>query len=288
MEKYRVLFCVPPTFNNPGVYYWPDLLVVIKQDLDTFVSHHDTVKTMEEYDALVDKTAYDIIAVQMGSIAPQVIEHQILNNPNLKWVHSLSAGIDGYVAKQVFRDSPIPLTNAKGAFSAVLGEFVALGVLFNTKHLERFMLRKKEHKWETEPMELVSNKHMAIIGYGDIGAACAKIAKNGFGMKVSGLKRDPTSVGELERQYCDEVVGNDQYDRLISEADFVVGVLPKVPGLTDDFFSTQSTFSKMKPSAVFMNIGRGTTVNEDDLADALMTKRIAGAVLDVFKVEPLP
>ena len=68
----------------------------------------------------------------------------------------------------------------------------------------------------------------------------------------------------------------------------MVGVLPKVPNLTDDFFNMESTFSKMKDSAVFMNIGRGTTVNEDDLVDALNKKVIAGAVLDVFKTEPLP
>ena len=66
---------MPPNFNNPGLYYWPDLLAVIKKDLDVFVSHYDTVKTMEEYEALTDKTAYDIIAMQMGSIAPSVIEH---------------------------------------------------------------------------------------------------------------------------------------------------------------------------------------------------------------------
>jgi len=67
----------------------------------------------------------------------------------------------------------------------------------------------------------------------------------------------------------------------------VVGVLPGVPGVTDDFFNMKSTFSKMKKSAVFMNIGRGTCVNEDDLVKALKTKKIGGAVLDVFKVEPL-
>jgi len=127
----------------------------------------------------------------MGSIAPGVLEKQISQNKNLKWVHSISAGIDGYVAVKSFKESPIPLTNAKGAYSAVLGEFIALGVLYHTKHLERFMQRKKEHKWEIEPMELVSNKTMAIVGYGDIGAACAKIAKNGFGMKVIGIKRRP-------------------------------------------------------------------------------------------------
>jgi len=68
----------------------------------------------------------------------------------------------------------------------------------------------------------------------------------------------------------------------------VVGVLPKVVGQTDNFFNMQSCFSKMKKTAVFMNIGRGTTVNEDDLATALKDGTIAGAVCDVFKVEPLP
>jgi phosphoglycerate dehydrogenase-like enzyme len=128
---------------------------------------------------------------------------------------------------------------------------------------------------------------MAIVGYGDIGAACAKIAKNGFNMKVTGVKRRPDQVSDEHRSYCDEIVGNDQFDRIIAEADYVVGVLPKVAGQTDDFFNMTSTFSKMKNSSVFMNIGRGTTVNEDDLVKALNEGVISGAVLDVYKVEPL-
>ena len=67
----------------------------------------------------------------------------------------------------------------------------------------------------------------------------------------------------------------------------MVGVLPKVAGVTDDFFTLESTFGYMKNSAVFMNIGRGTTVKEEDLIDALNNKLIAGAVLDVYKNEPL-
>jgi len=58
-----------------------------------------------------------------------------------------------------------------------------------------------------------------------------------------------------------------------------LGVLPRVPGVTDDFFNMKSTFKKMKKTAVFMNIGRGTCVNEEDLIKALNTKVIAGAVL---------
>ena len=136
-------------------------------------------------------------------------------------------------------------------------------------------------------MELVSNKSMAIIGYGDIGAACAKIAKNGFGMKVIGVKRKPDECSEEYKSYCDEVVGNDAYEAVIKDADFVVGVLPKTAA-TEDFFNMDSTFSKMKPTSVFMNIGRGPTVQEEDLILALNEKKISGAVLDVFKKEPLP
>jgi len=140
----------------------------------------------------------------------------VVNNKNLKWVHSFSSGIDGFVAVQEFRESEIPLTNAKGVFSSILGEFIGLGVLYHTKHLERFMQRKAEKKWEIEPMELVSNKSMAIVGYGDIGAACAKVAKCGFGMKVIGVKRNPADCSDLYRSYCDEVVSNDKYDEVIS------------------------------------------------------------------------
>lgn len=208
-------------------------------------------------------------------------------NKNLKWVHSISAGIDGYVAVQSFRDSEIPLTNAKGAYSSVLGEFIALGMLYHTKKVEQFIQQKKDHLWYQDAPELVSDKHLVIVGYGDIGAACAKVAKLGFGMKVTGVKRRPEQVSDEHRSYCDEIVGNEELDRVYAEGDFVVGVLPRVAGQTDDFFNMESCFSKMKKRGVFMNIGRGTTVNEEDLAKALNDGVIAGAVLDVFKVEPL-
>lgn len=77
----------------------------------------------------------------MGPIAPSVLDDQTVNNKNLKWVHSLSAGIDGYVAKEAVKNSPIPLCNAKGAYSDVLGEFIMLGVLYHSKLIEKFMSR---------------------------------------------------------------------------------------------------------------------------------------------------
>ena len=127
---------------------------------------------------------------------------------------------------------------------------------------------------------------MAIVGFGSIGAACGKVIKNGFGTKVIGLKRRPEQTSEEDKACCDELVGLDQLDRVAQEADYVVGVLPKTSD-TVGFFN-KAFFEKMKPSGVFMNIGRGPTVNESDLVEALKAKTIAGAVLDVFTVEPLP
>lgn len=281
--KLRVLFCVGP--KGPAVVQ--GLINRVPERLDAHIAHYDFVKDEAEYNALADKYSYDINVVMLGTtVAGPVLKDQTVNSKQLKWVHSLSAGVDGYVAVPEFRESEIPLTNAKGAFSTILGEFIALGVLYHTKHLERFMQRKADRKWEPEPVELVSNKSMTVVGYGDIGAACARIAKNGFGMKVIGVKRRPEDCSDEYRSYCDEVVGNDQYDRAISDADFVVGVLPKVAD-TGHFFTKESTFSKMKKSGVFMNIGRGPTVKEADLIDALKDGSLAGAVLDVFEKEPL-
>lgn len=109
-----------------------------------------------------------------------VLEEQMKINQKLKWVHSISAGIDGIVCVDSLRNSSIPLTNARGAFGDVLGEFIALGVLYHTKNMERFAKRKADKKWEVERVETVFGKHMLIVGYGDIGSCCGKIAKHGF------------------------------------------------------------------------------------------------------------
>jgi phosphoglycerate dehydrogenase-like enzyme len=213
-QKVKVIFCVP----EKGPEQTESLIARIPEVMAKYVTSYKTVRNLAEYEGLAaDDKNVDVVVVQLGtSVSGPVLKDQSVNNKNLKWVHSLSAGIDGYVAVQEFRESEIPLTNAKGAFSSILGEFIALGVLYHTKHLERFMQRKADKKWEIEPMELVSNKSMAIIGYGDIGAACAKIAKFGFGMKVIGVKRKPDDCSEEYKSYCDEVVGNDKYESVIS------------------------------------------------------------------------
>lgn len=128
---------------------------------------------------------------------------------------------------------------------------------------------------------------MVIVGYGDIGSRVARMFKRAFGAKVIGVNKFPDIVTKEQAQWADEIVGLDQYDRCLTEADYVVGLLPKMTS-TDNFFDFKGCFSKMKKSAIFINLGRGTTLNEDDLANSLKNGDIGGCVCDVFRVEPLP
>jgi len=169
----------------------------------------------------------------------------------------------------------------------VLAEYVLAGIMYHAKHIEDFQTKKALKSWKIQPVELVSSKTLVVVGYGNIGSKVSKMCKRAFGMKIIGVNKFPEMVTKDEAQWADAVVGLDKYDEVIVKADYVVGSLPKMVA-TNDFFNGPNCFSKMKKTAIFMNIGRGTTVDEDDLAVALMTGEIGGAVLDVFKVEPLP
>ena len=201
-KKLKMLVVIPPAWVADGtIYSIGALMKTIQSSLDTYIESYDIVSSFEEYEGLPEekRNSYDLYAPQMGPSATKILEHQCNNNKNLKWVQALTAGVDAYCNIDVFKKNQIPLTNVKGAFSDVLGEFIALGVLYHTKNVERFMQRKAAAKWELEPVELVSNKHMLIVGYGDIGSACARIAKFGFGMTVTGLKRRPDQVSDKDK-----------------------------------------------------------------------------------------
>merc|ERR1712232_355093 len=107
-----------------------------------------------------------------------------------------------------------------------------------------------------------------------------------LGMKIIALKRDVSKI-EPERKACvDELVDFSGFDKLCSESDYIITILPATEA-TRNFFD-KTAFAKMKPSCCFINIGRGDSVVEDDLVAALESKQIAGASLDVFTPEPLP
>ena len=190
-KKVRLLFIVLPSWNMPV------LTGVIKKQLDTFTSHYHIVKTRDEYFAMspADRYSYDVLAVWgLPGFAKALVQDQVENSQTFKYMHSLSVGCDEYCSVQKFRESNIPLTNAKGAFSAILAEYVLAGMLYHAKHVESFQRKKEIQRWAIEPVELLSSKTLVVIGYGDIGSNCAKMAKRAFGMKTIGVNKFPKLV----------------------------------------------------------------------------------------------
>ncbi len=179
----------------------------------------------------------------------------ILNMPYLKWIHSITAGLDHIICPEIMNNREIVLTNAKGIYSSSLAEY-SLGIcLYFNKQIPRLLKNQQERKWDQFIMNELRGKTLGIVGYGDIGRACAKLAKS-FGMKVICLRRRP----ELSRndRLVDKVVGNDRVIEIMAESDFLISALALVPD-TVHFIGKKELLSAKK-GQVFINIGRGKCI----------------------------
>lgn len=203
--------------------------------------------------------------------------------PNVKWVHSFSAGVEG-IQNSPYDFSNITITNSRGVTSVPISEHTMAMILAFARGVPTMMTNKSERKWEMIPVMDVSSSTVAIIGYGEIGSQIAKRSK-ALGMKVLGCKRNPDQKA-LGQDYADEIVGMDKLDEVLAEADFVVLSLPSTEETR--YMFNKELLSKIKKGSYLINVGRGNTIVEADLVDLLQSKHIAGAALDVFEVEPLP
>ena len=189
--------------------------------------------------------------------------------PRVRWIHSRSAGLDELLFPEL-SVSKVVLTNARGVFSEILGEFVIAAVLFFAKDLRRMVRSQQAGVWDQFDITEIAGQTMGIIGLGDIGTAVARRAE-AMGMHVVGLRR----ADGPERKF-----------ELLAQSDYVVLSAPLTPetrGIISD-----AELRAMKPSAVLINVGRGPLVDEAALVVALRERRIGGAALDVFNEEPLP
>jgi phosphoglycerate dehydrogenase-like enzyme len=202
--------------------------------------------------------------------------------PRVRWIHSASVGVENVLFPALI-ESPVTLTNARGAYSAALGEFVLAAVLFFAKDLRRMTTSQASGKWDQFDVEMLQGRVLGIVGYGDIGRAVADRTR-GFGMRIFALRRRPELSRKdplIERAFPDEQLGE-----MLAASDYVVVALPLTPA-TNRLIGAE-VLAAMKPSAVLINVGRGPVVDEGALIAALEANRIRGAALDVFEREPLP
>ena len=217
-----------------------------------------------------------------ASFIPKLLTHY----KNLKWVHSMFAGVDKFLAqKEINENNEVTLTNARGAFAGPLAEFTILSMLHFNYNVPIYMECQSQHKWSKLTNTMIDKRTLCIIGYGRNGVAIAKRAKLGFNMKIIGIVRELRDNIE-GKEYTDELYGFNQLNKdVISKADFILTTLPETSESRGLF--NKKFFESMKKDAVFINIGRGSAVIEEDLIEALNNNVIRGAVLDVCQHEPL-
>jgi phosphoglycerate dehydrogenase-like enzyme len=204
---------------------------------------------------------------------------------NLKWLQAPAiAPPAGYYSPELVAH-PVVVTNFRGIFNEHIAAHILAFVLAFARGFARYIPQQLRHEWSPAPLDTgtvyLPESTALIVGVGGIGAETARLCA-AFGMRVIGVdarRTDrPEGVVELRRP--------ERLDDLLPQADFVILTIPHTP--ETDGFMNAARFARMKPSAFFINIGRGQTTRLDDLVAALRSGEIAGAGLDVFEEEPLP
>ncbi|HEY7640631.1 MAG TPA: D-2-hydroxyacid dehydrogenase [Steroidobacteraceae bacterium] len=204
---------------------------------------------------------------------------------NIRWIQLVTAGVESCVSIPAVRERDILVTNMQRIGGPIIAEHVLAMVLGFTRGIDLYVLAKERGEWGrvTPPgrMEVIDGKTLLVVGLGGIGSEVAKRA-HALGMKVIATR----ASGRTGPEFVSYVGLPDELPKLASGADFVVNTAPLTPQTTGIFDA--AFFAKMKPSAYFINVARGRSVVTAALVEALNSKKIAGAGLDVTDPEPLP
>lgn len=204
----------------------------------------------------------------------------IARAPRLKWIQSPVSGVDSFATPEII-NSEVFLTNSSGMHGTQVGELAFAHMIMCAKNAPLIFrqMNNKQHK-AFIPIVLEA-KTVGVLGLGPIGKAIARFSK-AFGMKVYGVEARPS----VRCRYTDAIFPPEKLHEVLSQCDFVVNALPLLASTKN--IIGQAELRVMKPTAFFVNIGRGGTVDQDALIHALSENWIAGAGLDALTPEPLP
>lgn len=199
--------------------------------------------------------------------------------PRLRWVQAMTAGVEGWLALPDL-PSGLVLTCARGTHRESMPENIVGAIFYLAKPYAAAVENQKRRKWVHGAAQPLTGKTLGILGLGAIGRDVARIAAV-LGMRVIGTRRRAEPMADVA-----EVLPPEGTARVLAESDFVVLLLPATPE-TENVIDAER-LAMMKPGAWLLNFGRGHLIQDDDLVAAVRAKRIAGAMLDVFREEPLP
>eukprot|EP00672_Neobodo_designis_P022067 CAMPEP_0174840766 /NCGR_PEP_ID=MMETSP1114-20130205/8889_1 /TAXON_ID=312471 /ORGANISM="Neobodo designis, Strain CCAP 1951/1" /LENGTH=367 /DNA_ID=CAMNT_0016074933 /DNA_START=64 /DNA_END=1167 /DNA_ORIENTATION=+ len=265
-----------------------DVLGALAGDVFKRVTHGN-----EPSSFAAEKNTNDPLVVLVGGPGSHEILNEVLTwtdragKKRVQWVHSYQTGVDASGVPALQDELVgIPVTNARGGSSAMLAEHVVLGSLYFNRMVWRLQANRKTKAYDRYACIPAADQTMGIVGYGDIGRAVARHAIGGMGVKVKGLRSRRAADATTDDLGVALLHGEGGLHEILETCDVVVAVLPLTPHTRH--MIRREHFRRMKRNAIFINIGRGATVVESDLVDAIRAGDIRGAAVDVFEQEPLP
>jgi len=212
-------------------------------------------------------------------LAPEMLQ-TILALPTLRWVHTMSAGVDH--ALNALRDQEgLLITNASGVFDIPIAETVLGYMLAIVKRFPEFLTQQQARQWQLLRLRELRGLTVGIVGLGSIGQEIAQRCQ-ALGMRVYATRRH----AERGAAHVDVLLSNEALPELLAASDFVVLAVPLTAETTGLIGAAE--LQQMSADAWLINIARGAVVDEAALIAALQSGEIGGAALDVFATEPLP
>ena len=202
---------------------------------------------------------------------------------SLKWFCSCFAGVEKYVDDALYPSPDVLLSNSAGACGVTIAEHIIMVTLMLLRQMlpvEEYNLR---HEWAPiMPMRSICGANITVLGTGDIGTTFARRAKAMGARSICGIRRTLKSADPA----FDRVMTMAELNTVLPDTDILVMALPSTSETAGVL--NRERIALLPPHAVVVNVGRGTAVDQEALAEALNAGRIAGAALDVFVPEPLP
>ncbi len=239
---------------------------------------------------LADRVAIDTLPRKQKPSAEQLAETEAMMVPNvppgllpampkLRWAQAMTAGVEAWMALPDLPEGLL-LTCARGTHRESMPENIIAAMMYVTKPFAACVDAQTRGHWAHLVAQPINGKTLGILGLGEIGQEVARIA-GALNMRVIGTKRRPEPMPGVA-----EILPPERTDEVLAQSDYVLLLLPATPA-TNNFINSER-LAHMKPGAWLLNFGRGHLIEDGDLIAAVTQKKIAGAVLDVFRQEPLP
>jgi phosphoglycerate dehydrogenase-like enzyme len=195
----------------------------------------------------------------------------------VSWVHAASVGVNRLLCPEL---AAVTLTNSRGVFDIPIAEWVIGAVLSHVKGIGETLALQRDRRWQYRTTGRLAGTRAAVVGTGSIGRTIAE--------RLMRLDVDVMLVGRTARDdpHFGAVRASTELVSVAAEVDLLVLAAPLTPATTA--LVGAEVLSALGPRGFVVNVGRGPTVVEADLVDALRSGKIAGAALDVFEIEPLP